>query len=200
MPTFVFDRFCLLRSAFACAVLLLSTATASAETLFWDNGRWDETVWAGPGGSVTPDDSDGDGVPDLEDAFPLSAAASLDWDGDGLPEAWSPTCDVACQDASGLTLDPDFDSDGFDNDADAFPLDRAEWADSDGDGVGDNADNAPANPGVQYVSAADAVLSVQDPSLRQCIEGAVDDLSVPTTDITQLSCPNMPIESLAGLS
>jgi Leucine-rich repeat (LRR) protein len=199
MPKFAFDRFCILRSAFACAVLFLSTSMASAETLFWDNGRWDETVWAGPGGSVTLDDSDGDGVPDLEDAFPLSAAASLDWDGDGLPEAWSPTCDVACQDASGLTLDPDFDSDGFDNDADAFPLDRAEWADSDGDGVGDNADNAPANPGVQYVSAADAVLLVQDPSLRQCIEGAVDDLSVPTTDITQLSCPNMPIESLAGL-
>jgi len=34
----------------------------------------------------------------------------------------------------------DIDGDGYDNDVDAFPEDPTEWADFDGDGVGDNAD------------------------------------------------------------
>lgn len=37
-------------------------------------------------------------------------------------------------------LNNDLDADGHVNDQDAFPLDPSEWADSDGDGVGDNAD------------------------------------------------------------
>lgn len=37
-------------------------------------------------------------------------------------------------------LNPDLDGDSHPNDEDAFPLDPTEWADSDGDGIGDNAD------------------------------------------------------------
>jgi hypothetical protein len=37
-------------------------------------------------------------------------------------------------------IDPDDDDDGVPDDADAFPLDRTEWADTDADGIGDNAD------------------------------------------------------------
>lgn len=37
-------------------------------------------------------------------------------------------------------LNPDLDGDGHENDLDEFPLDPTEWADTDGDGVGDNAD------------------------------------------------------------
>jgi len=54
-------------------------------------------------------DSDGDGVPDAQDAFPSD------------PTEWADT-----------------DGDGVGNNADAFPSDPTEWADSNGDGVGDN--------------------------------------------------------------
>jgi hypothetical protein len=54
-------------------------------------------------------DSDSDGVNDRLDAFPINSAASLDIDGDGLPDAWNAGCDVTCQGASGLTLDTSVD-------------------------------------------------------------------------------------------
>jgi hypothetical protein len=60
---------------------------------------------------VMAPDSDGDGVPDDEDAFPND------------PSEWA-----------------DSDGDGHGDNGDAFPSDPSEWADSDGDGVGDNAD------------------------------------------------------------
>ena len=57
-------------------------------------------------------DSDGDGVPDDEDAFPNDASETIDTDGDGVGD-----------------------------NADAFPDDANETVDSDGDGVGNNADS-----------------------------------------------------------
>ena len=71
------------------------------------------------GGSATATgsaavDSDGDGVPDTEDAFPNDPTESADSDGDGVGD-----------------------------NADAFPNDPTESADSDGDGVGDNTDAFP---------------------------------------------------------
>ncbi|MFH0816177.1 MAG: ABC transporter substrate-binding protein [Methanobacteriota archaeon] len=73
--------------------------------------------------ALVPADSDGDGVPDAEDAFPDDSAEWLDSDGDGVGD-----------------------------NGDAFPNDPAEWADSDGDGIGDNADqgaNETSIPGDQ---------------------------------------------------
>jgi hypothetical protein len=70
------------------------------------------------------EDSDGDGVPDSDDAFPVDPNESLDTDGDGV----------------GDNADRDDDGDGYADDEDSFPLDPSEWVDSDGDGVGDNAD------------------------------------------------------------
>ena len=61
------------------------------------------------------DDSDGDGVYDGEDAFPLDASETADSDNDGVG-----------------------------NNSDAFPDDAAESVDSDSDSVGDNADNCPS--------------------------------------------------------
>ena len=72
----------------------------------------------------TNSDSDGDGFPDAEDAFPDDPNEWLDTDGDGL----------------GNNTDTDDDNDGFDDEYDAFPKDASEWYDSDGDGVGDNGD------------------------------------------------------------
>jgi len=65
-------------------------------------------------GSAAVVDSDGDGVPDTEDAFPNDPTESADSDGDGVGD-----------------------------NADAFPNDPTESADSDGDGVGDNTDAFP---------------------------------------------------------
>ena len=53
-----------------------------------------------------------------------SSSIPLDSDGDG-------TCDA---------LDVDDDGDGVINSEDEFPLDPYEWEDTDGDGLGNNAD------------------------------------------------------------
>jgi len=59
-------------------------------------------------------DSDGDGHPDDEDAFPNDSTEWVDSDGDGHGD-----------------------------NSDAFPNDSTEWTDSDGDGHGDNSDAYP---------------------------------------------------------
>ena len=56
-------------------------------------------------------DTDGDGVPDDEDAFPDD------------PAEWT-----------------DSDGDGYGDNGDAFPDEPTEWLDTDGDGIGDNTD------------------------------------------------------------
>ena len=66
-------------------------------------------------------DDDGDGVINVEDAFPGDPTETQDSDGDGVGD-----------------------------NADAFPNDSSETNDSDGDGVGDNADNTPFGDGYRY--------------------------------------------------
>jgi len=75
-------------------------------------------------------DTDGDGVPDSEDAFPDDPDESVDTDEDEI----------------GNNADLDDDGDGVDDDDDAFPLDENETIDSDEDGVGDNADEFDDDP------------------------------------------------------
>lgn len=70
------------------------------------------------------DDSDGDGVVDLVDAFAANPGESRDTDGDGI----------------GNGLDSDDDNDGHPDSTDRFPLIAEEHADADGDGAGDNSD------------------------------------------------------------
>jgi gliding motility-associated-like protein len=70
-----------------------------------------------------PDD-DGDGTPDDEDDFPLDPKEDKDTDGDGI----------------GDNEDKDDDGDGTPDDEDDFPLDPDEDTDTDGDGIGDNED------------------------------------------------------------
>jgi len=53
---------------------------------------------------VPSDDSDGDGVQNTTDAFPLDAAASVDTDHDGHPDAWNAGKSQA-DSTTGLTLD-----------------------------------------------------------------------------------------------
>jgi hypothetical protein len=86
-----------------------------------------------------PVDSDGDGVPDGQDAFPFDPTEWEDTDGDGVGD----NADV-------FPTDPlewsDQDDDGIGDNADAFPTDPTEWSDIDGDGVGDNGDAFPGDP------------------------------------------------------
>ena len=51
-------------------------------------------------------DSDSDGVPDSDDAFPDDPAASVDTDDDGMPDAWNPGY-TAEDSTTGLELDDD---------------------------------------------------------------------------------------------
>ena len=75
-----------------------------------------ETFTIGDSQSCVPIDSDGDGTPDGQDAFPTEPTQWSDTDGDGYGD-----------NTSGVN-------------GDAFPEDPDEWMDADGDGVGDNAD------------------------------------------------------------
>ena len=110
-------------------------------------------------------DDDNDGVDDDNDCAPYDASISLlDCNGVCGGSSSLDACGVcdgdnsACADCAGVpngdsvidacgvcTNDPsscgiDSDEDGVDDDDDAFPDDSTEWADTDGDGVGDNAD------------------------------------------------------------
>ncbi|HCL69148.1 MAG TPA: hypothetical protein DIC49_06490, partial [Gammaproteobacteria bacterium] len=99
-------------------------------------------------------DSDDDGVPDSEDAFPNDPDESLDSDSDGtgdnsdsFPNDPSESAD-SDNDGIGNNADPDDDNDGIEDTNDQFPEDPSESVDSDGDGIGDNADPDDDNDGV----------------------------------------------------
>ncbi len=81
-------------------------------------------------------DSDGDGVDDVIDNCPgTSNPDQADEDGDDVGNVCDPDFE------GGGTTIADADSDGILDDDDAFPDDADEQYDTDGDGVGDNADN-----------------------------------------------------------
>ena len=83
-----------------------------------------------------PDD-DNDGVADVSDAFRLNASASVDTDGDGMPDdCVSGIC------TGGLVLDNDDDNDGVADASDNCSLvANADQSDIDFDGLGDVCDN-----------------------------------------------------------
>ncbi|MCP5156362.1 MAG: VCBS repeat-containing protein [Ectothiorhodospiraceae bacterium] len=86
-------------------------------------------------------DSDLDGVLDATDAFPLDPAASVDTDGDGMPDDYNADASQAVRDASPLVIDEDDDDDGVADTADNCPLVvNTGQADVDGDGRGDVCD------------------------------------------------------------
>jgi hypothetical protein len=102
-------------------------------------------------------DDDQDGVPDKVDAFPLDPSEWADKDGDWIGDNLD-----ADDDGDGTPDDDnhngtpdyqelDFDGDGVDRAGtipwDAFPLNPKEWRDTDGDGIGDNADTDDGNDG-----------------------------------------------------
>ena len=142
--------------------------------------------------SLQHPDSDGDGICDGAsavsgicaagpDAFPFDAAASVDTDGDGMPDTLTgnstsepPLVEDLDDDNDGLLdldeiangtepLNPDTDGDGYCDGSvtvgsclagDVFPLDENEWFDTDGDGTGNNADTDDDNDGLDDTTEA----------------------------------------------
>jgi hypothetical protein len=98
---------------------------------------------------LDPDD-DNDGLPDVHDAWPLEREESEDADGDRIGDNLDADVDADGKgdDRNGNGQpdheEIDIDADGVPTaDAipwDAFPQDPTEWRDTDGDGIGDNAD------------------------------------------------------------
>jgi uncharacterized repeat protein (TIGR03806 family) len=86
-----------------------------------------------------PVDSDGDGVPDSQDAFPNDPDETVDTDDDG-------TGDNADAFPNNPSETSDSDGDGTGDNADQFPNDPDETIDTDGDGIGDNSDPFPNDP------------------------------------------------------
>ncbi|NQT84934.1 DUF5060 domain-containing protein [bacterium] len=96
------------------------------------------------------DDDDNDGVPDWKDAFPLEREEWQDVDGDRIGDNLDAdtNADGAADDRNKNGTpdneEADLDGDGVKNANsipwDAFPRDPKEWRDTDGDGIGDNAD------------------------------------------------------------
>ena len=83
-----------------------------------------QSWWSGWAVSGLPGDQDADGVPDNVDAFINDPAASVDTDGDGLPDDWNPGY-TAADSTTALTLDDDDDNDGVVDGLDAYPLNAA---------------------------------------------------------------------------
>jgi hypothetical protein len=108
-------------------------------------------------------DSDGDGVGDRIDQYPLDGTQWSDSDGDGYGDNWADpawnatrqggigrfvdaaTTPDACPTVNGTsTIDRygclDRDGDGYSDDNDEMPDEPTQWADEDGDGFGENPD------------------------------------------------------------
>ncbi len=90
-------------------------------------------------------DGDGDGASDALDLWPSDATQWFDIDGDGYGDEPTGTDGDACPNEAGTSTKggttgcPDNDGDGWANAEDAFPEQRTQHADADGDGYGDNA-------------------------------------------------------------
>ena len=113
-----------------------------------DQSEWKDNDLDGVGDNADRDD-DGDGRDDIFDVFPDDKEEWSDFDGDGIGDNADADddndgmCDHPTSTYSGP---PDVDNDGEADcnplpNGDAFPLDSLEWFDTDGDSIGNVADD-----------------------------------------------------------
>ena len=153
-------------------LILLSTHGASAN----DEGTG-TPIWL----LLAAVDSDFDGVPNKDDAFPrdpsetrdsdddgIGDVADLDDDNDGVVDSLDAfpldpfeTLDTDL-DGIGNAADLDDDGDGYEDVLDWSPLDSSEWLDSDGDGVGNNRDSDDDNDGLSDAVDSNPLVSDLD--------------------------------------
>ena len=129
-----------------------------------DSQEWLDTDNDGFGNNLDIDD-DGDSVSDNYDMFPLDSNEWADNDNDGLGDngdldddndGWSDSDEISCSTNSISSqsipsdfdndmvcdlVDTDDDGDGVLDENDVFPMDNAEWEDTDSDGIGNNFDD-----------------------------------------------------------
>ena len=129
-------------------------------------------------GGVTPIDSDGDGVANSEDAFPLDPEETRDTDGDGVGD----NGDVFPEDPDETK---DTDGDGVGDNGDVFPNDPTESKDSDNDGTGDNADQCPNDPTGTRDEDGDGVCDVDPDSVDTDGDGVPDTVDAFPLDDTE---------------
>jgi len=84
-------------------------------------------------------DTDGDGVSDLNDAFPDDSTRTTDSDMDGFDDVEDNCPSTFGNSVNGSLGCFDADQDSWADANDSFPLDSTQWNDTDGDGFGDNA-------------------------------------------------------------
>jgi len=131
--------------------------TDSGDGICGDHGNWANAGFTKPPVVIDPD-TDGDGIPDSQDAFPNDPIETKDSDGDGIGDNADvfPNDATETKDSDGDGVGDNFDAfpdnprknsdrdgDGVDDGYDAFPDDENETKDSDFDGIGDNADTTP---------------------------------------------------------
>lgn len=114
-------------------------------------------------------DTDGDGVPDKDDAFPTDPKETKDSDGDGVGD-----------NGDAFPFNPketkDSDGDGVGDNADDLPNDPTETVDTDGDGIGNNKDLDDDNDGLPDQWERDNGLDPLDPN-DALLDGDGDGLS-----------------------
>jgi gliding motility-associated-like protein len=157
-------------------------------------------------GNGIPDaleDSDGDGLFDDIDLFPLDPTRSLDNDGDGIADTDDNDDDddgipddqddfpldsrySKDTDDDGIPnlIDPDDDGDGYDDGEDVFPLDGTEHEDTDLDGIGNNADTDDDGDGIMDVAEDEFITIKQVYTIE--VQGSNKSIFVPI--------PKTPIE------
>jgi hypothetical protein len=164
-----------------------------------DNQEWLDTDNDGFGNNMDIDD-DGDSVSDNYDAFPLDFNEWADNDNDGLGDngdpdddndGWSDSDETSCSTNSLSSqsipsdfdddmvcdlVDSDDDGDGVLDENDAFPMDNAEWEDTDSDGIGNNFDDD---------DDGDAWPDIYEPN---CGTDPLDDASIPLDFDADLVC------------
>jgi len=119
--------------------------------------------------TVLLEDTDGDGHPNINDAFPSEPTQWADSDGDGYGDNPEGVNADAFPDEGSQWSDVDGDGFGDNPDGkrpDAFPNNSSEWLDSDGDGVGDNTDAYPLDPNRWELEVEDPI-KIEDPDDKE---------------------------------
>jgi hypothetical protein len=142
------------------------------------NGDLPDTDADGTANQLDADD-DNDGVADAKDAWPLEREEWADADGDRIGDNLDAdvNADGLGDDPNGNGTpdceEPDWGSDGVPQSGtipwDAFPRDRREWRDTDGDGIGDHADSDDDGDG--YSDREEELAHTERPSRNQTKEG-----------------------------